>query len=105
MTENMETTLDPTSILEQSEQDDRKYKLITLPNKLKCLLISDQTTDKAAAAMDGKSQIYSILNLIFLMACTYTCGIPLLLCFKYELDIFLTQKMLLELRISLSICK
>ena len=105
MTENMETTFHPTSILEQSEQDDRKYKLITLPNKLKCLLISDPTTDKAAAAMDGKSQIYSMLNIIVLMTCTYTFGISFLLCFKYELDIYLTQKVLLELRISLSICE
>jgi insulysin len=38
--------------IEKSEQDDRDYKLVTLSNKLQCLLISDITTDKAAAAMD-----------------------------------------------------
>lgn len=38
--------------IETSQQDDRKYKLITLPNKLQCLLISDPTTDKASCAMD-----------------------------------------------------
>jgi len=44
--------IDPTLPVEASQQDDRKYKLIQLPNKLTCLLISDPTTDKAAAAMD-----------------------------------------------------
>jgi len=38
--------------IETSQQDDRKYKLITLSNKLQCLLISDPTTDKASCAMD-----------------------------------------------------
>ena len=38
--------------IEASQQDDRKYKLIQLPNNLTCLLISDPTTDKSAAAMD-----------------------------------------------------
>ncbi len=38
--------------VESSPQDDREYKFITLPNKLKVLLISDPTTDKASAAMD-----------------------------------------------------
>ena len=35
-----------------SASDDRVYRVITLPaNKLECLLISDETTDKGAAAM------------------------------------------------------
>ncbi len=41
-----------TTNLEQSQQDDRNYKLITLQNKLTALIISDKTTDKASAAMD-----------------------------------------------------
>lgn len=32
--------------------DDRNYRFIELPNKLKALLIQDPTTDKAAAALD-----------------------------------------------------
>jgi len=32
--------------------DDRLYRLITLPNKLDVLLISDPSTDKASAAID-----------------------------------------------------
>jgi insulysin len=44
--------MDPNLPIEVSQQDDRKYKLIQLSNKLTCLLISDSTTDKAAAAMD-----------------------------------------------------
>ncbi|KAJ3281261.1 Insulinase (Peptidase M16) [Rhizoclosmatium sp. JEL0117] len=32
--------------------DDRRYALLTLPNGLQCLLVSDASTDKAAAAMD-----------------------------------------------------
>eukprot|EP00903_Cladosiphon_okamuranus_P017869 g16444.t1 len=35
-----------------SEQDERKYRHITLPNKMQVLLISDPETDKEAAAMD-----------------------------------------------------
>jgi len=38
--------------VESSSQDERIYSIIELPNKLSCLLISDPTTDKAAAAMD-----------------------------------------------------
>ena len=38
----------------QSPNDNRKYKSITLPNKLEVLLISDANTDKAAAALDVK---------------------------------------------------
>ncbi|TPX51820.1 hypothetical protein SeMB42_g00517 [Synchytrium endobioticum] len=36
----------------KSQADDRSYRLITLPNKLDILLISDPSTDKSAAAMD-----------------------------------------------------
>ncbi|KXS20116.1 hypothetical protein M427DRAFT_52375 [Gonapodya prolifera JEL478] len=32
--------------------DDRRYRLITLPNKLQALLVHDENTDKAAAAID-----------------------------------------------------
>eukprot|EP00752_Nemacystus_decipiens_P002074 g1985.t1 len=38
--------------LQISEQDDRKYRHVTLPNKMQVLLISDPDTDKEAAAMD-----------------------------------------------------
>lgn len=39
--------------IESSPQDDREYKAIRLnQNQLTVLLISDPTTDKAAAAMD-----------------------------------------------------
>ena len=38
--------------IESSQQDDRCYKIITLPNQLTALLISDNTTDKASAALD-----------------------------------------------------
>ncbi|WP_250657718.1 insulinase family protein [Alkalimarinus coralli] len=38
----------------QSPNDDRAYKAITLPNELEVLLISDKSTDKAAAALDVK---------------------------------------------------
>jgi secreted Zn-dependent insulinase-like peptidase len=34
-----------------SPTDDRKYKYITLPNKIECILISDETADKSAAAV------------------------------------------------------
>ena len=36
----------------QSAQDDRHYKLIKLANELQALLISDPTTDKAAASLN-----------------------------------------------------
>jgi insulysin len=36
----------------KSSLDDRDYQLVTLPNKLQCLVISDPQTDKAAAALD-----------------------------------------------------
>lgn len=32
--------------------DKRIYKLLTLPNKLRCLLISDEEADKSAASLD-----------------------------------------------------
>jgi insulysin len=38
--------------IEKPDLDDREYKIITLKNKLKALLISDPKTDKAAAALD-----------------------------------------------------
>jgi secreted Zn-dependent insulinase-like peptidase len=34
------------------QHDAREYAYFTLPNKLRVLIISDPTTDKAAAAMD-----------------------------------------------------
>ncbi|CAG8671772.1 12592_t:CDS:2, partial [Racocetra fulgida] len=37
--------------LEKSENDDRKYRLIVLPNNLEALLISDSETDKSSAAI------------------------------------------------------
>jgi insulysin len=38
--------------VEISAADDRKYRQLTLPNRLQVLLISDESADKAAAAMD-----------------------------------------------------
>jgi hypothetical protein len=38
--------------MELPSVDDRVYKTILLPNDLQVLLISDPTTDKAAAALD-----------------------------------------------------
>lgn len=52
MAANGEHILTQTTNLERSQQDDRQYKLITLHNKLTALIISDETTDKASAAMD-----------------------------------------------------
>ncbi|CAG8464961.1 16775_t:CDS:10 [Cetraspora pellucida] len=37
--------------LEKSENDDREYRLIVLPNDLEALLISDSETDKSSAAL------------------------------------------------------
>ncbi|SSD58379.1 related to A-factor-processing enzyme [Saccharomycodes ludwigii] len=46
----------PYKILEsnflKSDIDDRSYRYIQLPNKLRCLVIQDTTTDKSAASMD-----------------------------------------------------
>lgn len=39
-------------LIETSAADDRKYHWFTLPNNLRCLVISDPSTDKASAAMD-----------------------------------------------------
>ncbi|OWB55534.1 hypothetical protein B5S28_g1406 [[Candida] boidinii] len=41
-----------TDNIEKPDIDNREYKLIELPNKLQCLLISDPITDKSAAALD-----------------------------------------------------
>ena len=38
--------------VEKPEIDDRSYKVIELPNKLRALLVHDPTTDFASAAMD-----------------------------------------------------
>ncbi len=48
----MTSELQSELVIESSQQDDRKYKMVQLSNKLTVLLISDPTTDKAAAAMD-----------------------------------------------------
>jgi insulysin len=36
----------------KSRSDTRRYKHITLPNKMQCVLISDDEADKSAAALD-----------------------------------------------------
>ena len=46
-------------VVETSEQDDRSYRYLEMPNSLRVLLISDPETDKAAAAMDVKVGTYS----------------------------------------------
>lgn len=43
----------------KSASDDRGYKIITLPNKLTAILVSDPTTDKVRR----KTTIYTSLNL------------------------------------------
>ena len=45
--------------LEISASDNRDYRIVTLENDLKCLLISDPETDKAAAAMDVRVGYFS----------------------------------------------
>lgn len=50
--ERFNPSLDPNLNIEASQQDERKYKLVELSNKLTVLLISDPTTDKSSAAMD-----------------------------------------------------
>jgi insulysin len=50
--ERINPGLDPALPIEASQQDDRKYKMVQLANKLTVLLISDPTTDKSAAAVD-----------------------------------------------------
>lgn len=43
----------------KSAEDDRNYRLVELPNQLQVLLVSDPTTDKAAASMDVGLGFYS----------------------------------------------
>lgn len=43
----------------KSAEDDRNYRLVELPNQLQALLVSDPTTDKAAASMDVGIGFYS----------------------------------------------
>lgn len=38
--------------MEQSDNDDRSYRLIRLSNELEVLLIHDANTDKSSAALD-----------------------------------------------------
>ncbi|KAG8937301.1 Insulinase (Peptidase M16) [Tulasnella sp. 418] len=38
--------------IEVSQLDDRQYRIVTLPNRLEALLISDEKADKAAASLD-----------------------------------------------------
>jgi insulysin len=38
--------------LEKPETDDREYRVIELPNKLEALLVHDNKTDKASAALN-----------------------------------------------------
>lgn len=42
----------PDTNLQKSPSDDREYRLVTLPNQLQVLLISDPETPKAAASLD-----------------------------------------------------
>jgi hypothetical protein len=60
-TSEISTTLTPTAITPsvrilptpvRSAEDSRQYRCIELANGLKCILVSDPTTEKAAAAMD-----------------------------------------------------
>ncbi len=51
----------------KSALDEREYRFVTLPNQLKCLLISDPTTDKvprSAVVMQSwlRAQIQSVLR-------------------------------------------
>lgn len=47
------------SDLEKPSLDDRSYRVISLPNHLEVLLVSDPSTDKASAAMDVNVGNYS----------------------------------------------
>jgi insulysin len=38
--------------IEQSDNDDRSYRLIRLSNELEALLVHDANTDKSSASMD-----------------------------------------------------
>lgn len=47
----------------KSENDDRLYRGLVLANKMRVMLISDQTTDKSAVALDvniGNCIIYTL---------------------------------------------
>ena len=50
-TEQADAPQKMTSVV-KSEFDKREYKVITLPNKLRCLLISDMAAYSAAASID-----------------------------------------------------
>jgi len=39
-------------MITKSAIDKRQYKYLVLPNKIRCLLVSDMEADKAAAAID-----------------------------------------------------
>lgn len=47
---------------ESSPQDERSYGIYTTASGLTCLLISDPSSDKASAAMDGKSLCFTNLE-------------------------------------------
>jgi secreted Zn-dependent insulinase-like peptidase len=53
MATRTETEIDdvPTVMIVKSPLDVREYRALRLPNKMKVVLISDPTTDKAAAAL------------------------------------------------------
>lgn len=44
----------PIDSIVTSPNDNREYKLITLPNKLQAMIISDPDADKSAASLDVK---------------------------------------------------
>ena len=44
--------LTPVAEITKSKSDNRVYKLIRLPNKMRCLLIEDQEADFSAAALN-----------------------------------------------------
>ncbi|XP_050459635.1 insulin-degrading enzyme-like isoform X2 [Cataglyphis hispanica] len=50
----MKDKFDPCNNIVKSENDNRSYRGMLLPNYMKVLLISDPTTDKAAVALDVK---------------------------------------------------
>jgi len=50
--EHRQRPIEIASSLETPSLDNRKYKVIRLPNQLEVLLVHDADTDKASAAMD-----------------------------------------------------
>jgi insulysin len=48
----VESTTQHIDDINKSKSDKRLYKLLTLPNKLRCLLIQDDEADKSAASLD-----------------------------------------------------